>query len=98
MSERAGFSFAALPVRATIVCPPTDRDLGMAFNDPGVVAQRRPDAPKLRPEAVQMDIAMPLLNGMEALRQRIRAPPEARVLMLSAHGADACAARRACRP
>jgi DNA-binding NarL/FixJ family response regulator len=40
---------------------------------------------KLRPAVVLMDIAMPLLNGLEAARQIIKALPKTRVLMLSAH-------------
>jgi DNA-binding NarL/FixJ family response regulator len=44
---------------------------------------------KLRPAVVLMDIAMPLLNGLEAARQVIKAVPATKVLMLSAHSDDA---------
>jgi DNA-binding NarL/FixJ family response regulator len=40
---------------------------------------------QLRPDVVVMDIAMPLLNGIEATRQILKALPETRVLVLSAH-------------
>jgi len=46
-------------------------------------------AKKLRPAVTLMDIAMPLLNGLEAARQILKAIPGAKVVMLSAHSDDA---------
>jgi len=43
----------------------------------------------VRPDVVVMDIAMPILNGMEATRQILAAAPGMRVLILSAHCDDA---------
>jgi DNA-binding NarL/FixJ family response regulator len=43
---------------------------------------------KLLPSVVVMDIAMPLLNGLEAARQILKAVPATRLLILSAHRDD----------
>src|SRR5471030_3077921 len=40
---------------------------------------------KLLPEVIVMDIAMPLLNGLEATRQILKAFPAVKILILSAH-------------
>jgi len=45
-------------------------------------------AKKLRPAVLVMDIAMPLLNGLEATRQILKAVPATRVLILSGHSDD----------
>ncbi|HAL92931.1 MAG TPA: DNA-binding response regulator [Verrucomicrobia bacterium] len=44
---------------------------------------------QLRPAVVVMDIAMPLLNGLEATSQIRLISPDTRVLILSAHSDDA---------
>ena len=50
---------------------------------------------KLRPAVVVMDIAMPLLNGLEATRQILKAVPGTKILILSAHNDDAYLQRAA---
>src|SRR5580658_4493257 len=46
-------------------------------------------ANQLRPAVVLMDIAMPLLNGLEATRRVLKDLPGTKVLILSAHNDDA---------
>ncbi len=50
-------------------------------------------AADLRPDVVLMDIAMPLLNGLEACRQLMDKASGSRVLILSAHAEDAYVAK-----
>ena len=45
-------------------------------------------AASLKPAVILMDIAMPVLNGLEATRQILAANPKARVIVLSAHSDD----------
>src|SRR5438445_357598 len=45
-------------------------------------------AKKLLPQVVVMDIAMPVLNGLEATRQITRALPSTKVLILSSYSDD----------
>jgi DNA-binding NarL/FixJ family response regulator len=42
-------------------------------------------AKTLQPDVILMDIAMPILNGLEATRQILAANPAARIIILSAH-------------
>lgn len=42
----------------------------------------------LKPDVILMDIAMPVLNGLEATRQVLAADPAAKVVILSAHSDD----------
>ena len=43
---------------------------------------------ELRPDVVVMDVAMPILNGLEAMRQILKAAPDTRVVILSSYSDD----------
>src|SRR5262245_55859452 len=45
-------------------------------------------AKSLEPDVVVLDVAMPLLNGLEATRQITRDVPKARILVLSTYSED----------
>ena len=47
------------------------------------------EAKRLKPDVVVQDLAMPLLNGLEAARQIAREVPSTKVLILSAYSDDA---------
>lgn len=42
----------------------------------------------LKPDAVTMDITMPVMSGLEALKEIMKLDPKAKVLMVSALGQD----------
>src|SRR5690349_18278550 len=46
-------------------------------------------AEQRRPDVAIVDVAMPLLNGIEATRQIVKRSPSTRVLVLSMHADDA---------
>jgi DNA-binding NarL/FixJ family response regulator len=60
--------------------------VGEADNGRVAVAQ----AKKTNPEVVVMDVAMPLLNGLEATRQILKMLPSAKILVLTSYGDDEC--------
>ena len=47
-------------------------------------------AKKTNPDVVVMDVAMPLLNGLEATRQILKMLPTAKILVLTSYGDDEC--------
>ena len=72
-------------LRALLNLEPDIKVIGEADNGRTAVAL----VFKLQPDVLVMDIAMPLLNGMEATRQILEAAPAAKILILSAHSDDA---------
>jgi len=45
-------------------------------------------AQQLRPELIILDLAMPLMNGLEAARELSKKLPSARILLLTNHALD----------
>jgi DNA-binding NarL/FixJ family response regulator len=64
---------------------PDIRVIGEAANGRDAVAEIL----TLQPDVAVLDIAMPLLNGIEATRQIVRRAPETKVLILSMHSDQA---------
>ena len=59
--------------------------IGQAENGRQAISQ----VADLCPDIVVMDIAMPLLNGLEAARQILKDTPATKIILLSAHNDDA---------
>jgi DNA-binding NarL/FixJ family response regulator len=47
-------------------------------------------AKKIKPQIVIMDLAMPMMNGLTATRQIMKAAPDTKVLVLSSYSDDEC--------
>jgi DNA-binding NarL/FixJ family response regulator len=87
--------------RITVLLADDNKDVRRAFvkileqeDDLAVVGQAKDGfqavamAKKLRPSLILMDVAMPVLNGMDATRQILNAAPGTKVLMFSTHSDD----------
>jgi DNA-binding NarL/FixJ family response regulator len=71
-------------LRALLAAAPDMQVIGEAENGHQAVEETK----RLHPEVVLLDLAMPLLNGVEAARLIAREVPTARVLVLSSHSDD----------
>src|SRR6266853_4671622 len=73
-------------LRALLSCEEEIEVIGEAENGRQAVMQAR----KTPPDVVVMDVAMPLLNGLEATRQILKLVPAPKVLILTSYGDDEC--------
>ncbi|MFQ6058798.1 MAG: response regulator [Anaerolineae bacterium] len=71
-------------IRALLAAQPDIEVVGEASNGREAVAKAR----ELKPDVILMDIAMPLLNGLEATRQIKKEHPEMDVLVLTMHDSE----------
>ncbi len=70
-----------------LLCAEEDMEVvGEAENGRQAVMMAR----KTPPDVVVMDVAMPLLNGLEATRQILKLVPNTKVLVLTSYGDDDC--------
>jgi DNA-binding NarL/FixJ family response regulator len=73
-------------LRALLKAEPDMEVVGEAENGRQAVMLARKDSP----DVVIMDVAMPLLNGLEATRQILKTVPNTKVLVLTSYGDDEC--------
>jgi len=73
-------------LRALLAAEEDIEVLGEAENGRQAVMLAR----KTPPDVVVMDVAMPLLNGLEATRQILQFTPNTKVLVLTSYGDDEC--------
>lgn len=71
-------------IRALIEREPDWKVVAEAADGRNAVAKTR----ELKPDMVVLDISMPLLNGLEAARQILKADPRTKILILSMHDSD----------
>ena len=72
-------------IRSLLATEPGIEVVGEADNGHDAVAQ----AESLRPDVILMDLVMPGIDGIEAIRRIVARQPEARVLVLTSFTADA---------
>jgi NarL family two-component system response regulator LiaR len=71
-------------IRALLATEPDIEVVGEAENGREAVTQ----AEKLRPDVILMDLVMPEMDGIEAIRRITARQPEARILVLTSFAAD----------
>jgi len=73
-------------LKALLTAEPDMEVIGEAENGQQAVSL----AKKLSPDVVVMDLAMPLMNGLNATREILKTAPAARILVLSSYSDDEC--------
>lgn len=72
----------------TLICAGLQKILEPHYEVVGIVGDGRAvlkAAAELRPDVVLLDIAMPLLNGLDAARELIKTMPQAKLIFLTMH-------------
>jgi DNA-binding NarL/FixJ family response regulator len=73
-------------LKALLTAEPDMEVVGEAKNGQEAVALAR----KIHPEVILMDLAMPMMNGLTATTQILKASPQTKVLVLSSYSDDKC--------